>query len=239
MVAKALQDHGVDVAFSFLKQADGLDAAEQRIKAKVETILAKWRKKFLTIISNNGIPPYDELKKELQAALGPEIANIATEQALAAAAEIGVEFDSAVVNLAALDWAEKWTYELISGIDSTIRDIVQRAMSSYTETPGMTRGQLEELLQHGFNEYRASMIAVTETTRAYAMATNQYQYLLQEEAGLRMDRIWQTNADELVCPICGPLNQQPEKIWLADFPDGPPAHVNCRCFLTLEYRGRA
>jgi len=238
MVVKALDSQGADIAFSFLKQESALET-EQRIKAKVGAILAKWRQKFITIISNNGLPPYDELRKELQAALGPEIANIATEQALAAAMEIGVEFDSAVVNTAALDWAKKYTYELISGIDKTTRDIVQRAMASYTETPGMTRGQLEELLQHGFNEYRASMIAVTETTRAYSMAMNQYQTMLVEEAGLKMERNWNTNADELVCPICGPLNGQPERQWARDFPDGPPAHVNCRCFLTLEYRGRA
>ena len=233
---KSLADFPPDAVFGFLKQG-GLDAAEQRIKVKVQTILGKWRKKFITIISNNGVPPYDELRKELQAALGPEIANIATEQALATAATIGVEFDSAVVNSAALAWASRWTYEVISGIDNTTRQVVQKAMAAYTETPGMTRGQLEELLQHAFNEYRASMIAVTETTRAYAMAMNQYQEMLSHE-GLKMERIWQTNNDELVCPICGPLNQQPEKRWSADFPDGPPAHVNCRCFLTLKYRGR-
>jgi hypothetical protein len=31
------------------------------------------------------------------------------------------------------------------------------------------------------------------------------------------------------CPICGPLDGTPESVWGAEFPDGPPAHVRCRC----------
>lgn len=31
------------------------------------------------------------------------------------------------------------------------------------------------------------------------------------------------------CPICAPLHKTPRKVWSDQFPDGPPAHVNCVC----------
>ena len=37
------------------------------------------------------------------------------------------------------------------------------------------------------------------------------------------------------CPICGPLDHTTEDSWLAEFPTGPPAHVNCRCILSVEH----
>lgn len=33
------------------------------------------------------------------------------------------------------------------------------------------------------------------------------------------------------CKICAPLDGHSEKIWGAEFPEGPPAHPNCRCYL--------
>lgn len=45
--------------------------------------------------------------------------------------------------------------------------------------------------------------------------------------------IWNTQEDERVCPICGPLDKQPYPKWRRRFPLGPPCHTNCRCFITL------
>lgn len=45
--------------------------------------------------------------------------------------------------------------------------------------------------------------------------------------------VWHTEQDNRVCPRCAPLNGRPEGNW-GEFPLGPPAHVNCRCFLTWE-----
>lgn len=36
------------------------------------------------------------------------------------------------------------------------------------------------------------------------------------------------------CAICGPLHGTPDSEWGGDFPDGPPAHPNCRCRTDLE-----
>ena len=94
----------------------------------------------------------------------------------------------------------------------------------------MTVGELRSLLERGFSEQRAAAIATTEVTRAYTQGTQITQAQLAE-AGIRMQRICHSSGDEMVCDICGPLDGKPEGEW------GEvelPAHVNCRCFDTLE-----
>ena len=52
-------------------------------------------------------------------------------------------------------------------------------------------------------------------------------------------RRWNTGVDELVCPICGPLHNV--IVGLDEtFPGGfrvPPAHPNCRCWITPVVEG--
>lgn len=43
---------------------------------------------------------------------------------------------------------------------------------------------------------------------------------------------WVTAGDAAVCRICSPLNQLEYERWRERFPNGPPAHPNCRCFLS-------
>lgn len=170
---------------------------------------------------------------ELRAALGPEIAAITTQRGIELMDEVGVGFDMAVISEEAQRWAESYSYDLVRGLDNTTRKLVSQSISTYTSTPGMTRGDLERLLAPAFGESRASAIAVTEVTRAYSEATNEHQRALETE-GVSMRRVWQTLRDDLVCPICGPLNGMPEDDWEIAFPGGPPAHVNCRCSTTLS-----
>jgi hypothetical protein len=80
---------------------------------------------------------------------------------------------------------------------------------------------------------------VTETTRAAAQATVEYQQYLGK-AGIIMIRVWNTDADEKVCPICTGqaygvnLNGMTEDEWPPEVASGPPAHVNCRCDTSLR-----
>jgi len=90
--------------------------------------------------------------------------------------------------------------------------------------------QLIRALEPTFGAQRARTIGVTETTRVYSMATK----AAGEANPLITGYIWQTAADEIVCPICAPLN----RVFVPkgqSFPGGiaePPAHVNCRCGIT-------
>lgn len=79
---------------------------------------------------------------------------------------------------------------------------------------------------------RAQAIAVTEVTRAvtagedWARAFAVAVLLLEPPK-----RIWHTAGDDLVCPVCEPLDGEPEERWSVDIPFGPPAHPYCRCYL--------
>jgi len=156
-----------------------------------------------------------------------------TQRSLELTAETGITFDAAVISEEALGWARQYNYELVTGLTDTTRKLVSQSVATFVETPGMTRGDLEKLLAPAFGENRASMIGVTEVTRAYSEATNQHQRLIRDEVGLEMRRRWDTLRDELTCAVCGPLNGMPEENWAAEFPNGPPAHVNCRCSTSL------
>jgi hypothetical protein len=67
-------------------------------------------------------------------------------------------------------WARAYVGELIRKINPTTRASVGEAVANWFETPGATIGDLSRNLQRilGSNEYRAALIATTETTRAYA-----------------------------------------------------------------------
>ena len=160
---------------------------------------------------------------------------ITTGRMLELVDSVGIGADLAVISQEAMEYARGYTYELVSGLDDTTRRLVREAMTTYQGTPGMTLGDLTSLLDPAFGEVRAQMIAVTEVTRAYSAATNQYQ-TLAAEYGVDMRRIWLTLHDDLVCAICGPLHGMPEEDWRVAHPDGPPAHPNCRCSteLTVE-----
>jgi hypothetical protein len=175
------------------------------------------------------------LFNELRAALGPEIAAVTMQETLRAMADTGITFDIAVVNEEAIRWAREHAADAIRQMEQTTRRLVEQATATFYETPGMTLGDLQGLLEPAMSPVRAEMIAVTEVTRASSEATNIQQAQLAG-AGIEMRRIWQTSHDALVCDICGPLNGLPEEDWKAAFPPGPPAHPRCRCAISLSAR---
>lgn len=244
-VQAAMDEVGVERAFDFMKAIPAARlAAERRLQAKIAEALAAYRKKVQAAIRSGDPINWDDLMAELRRAIQPELTALMTQQALRTSGGIGVGFDPAIINLDAARWARQYAYDLVTQLTETTRSLVSEVIATFIETPGMTQGDMELLLEPAFGPVRAEMIATTETTRAYSAATNETQKLVNE-SGLPMVRHWQTNNDELVCDICGPLNDEPESKWQAildknditldhDIMDGPPAHVNCRCATGLD-----
>lgn len=155
--------------------------------------------------------------------------------------EIGINYDWSIVNAEALQFAARYTYDLVKDIDSTTVDILRRQVSSFIETPGMTIGDLVESLP--FGERRALTVAVTETTRAYAEGQKVAgEELKKDYPDVRVTKTWFTNNDEKVCEICMPFDGLTVNL---DEPfvdeknveyDNPPAHPNCRCWLSTRTR---
>lgn len=210
-------------------------ALEERLRKRIAAIFSANGKNWVSAIAAGQEPNTGPAMDELRAELAVQLSRAVQDEAIAQALATGVSFDVAEINAAALEWARKYTFELVKGIDRTTRKVLQRAVSQFIETPGMTVGQLTDLVSAAVGDARAANVAITELTRAYSQGTAVYQEMLKE-AGVNMRKVWNTSNDELVCPICGPLNQQAEDRW--EDVGAPPAHPNCRCWTTLEYEKR-
>ena len=223
-----------DSAFDFLKKLDPARLAdEKRVRDALVAELAKQQSIIAKRIAELQEADWEEFAAAMRNAVDDKLVSVYTGHALREALAFGIDFDVAVINKAAWDWATRYSYDLVSGLTDTTRALAQSVVGKFTATPGMTIGELSDLLEPAFGELRAEMIAVTETTRAYSAATDTYKELLKD-AGLEMRRVWNTSADEKVCEICGPLDGKDEREWTSP----PPAHPRCRCWTTNEYVGR-
>ena len=137
-----------------------------------------------------------------------------------------------LINTAAEEFARRYSYELVTGITRVTRDRLQKEVSAFV-TNQESLNQLARRIssERGpFGPVRAKMIAVTETTRAFAEGNQ----IAWRESGVIERKRWNASNDELVCPICGPLDGNVVNID-EKFDGGyesPPAHVNCRCWIT-------
>ena len=94
---------------------------------------------------------------------------------------------------------------------------------------------VSDVVDRAFSPSDVIRDAVTETTAAQSIGAETAMKL--DPFGLSNDDIWITEYDAKVCPICRPLHERKREVWEAQFPDGPPAHPNCRC--TIQYANRA
>ncbi len=149
----------------------------------------------------------------------------------------GIDIDYTITNVEAAEWARKYAYDFIKGIDDTTRQVLQQAITSFVETPGFTIGDIMDMLP--FDEQRALRVAVTEVTRTYAQGQQMAGEQLQAEfPDVKIVKRWYTNNDDRVCELCGPLDgtevELDENFYEPDnsYQDGnPPLHVNCRCWI--------
>ena len=146
--------------------------------------------------------------------------------------QIRIGINYSLTNDKAATWARNYAYDLIKDINATTQKLVSSAVNDFVQTPGMTVADLRQRLAPTFGDLRASKIAVTETTRAYAQGWRMAgDDLKADYPDLRIIKTWFTNADDVVCDVCGPLHGVTVD-FDEDFAgvDEPPAHPNCRCW---------
>lgn len=83
---------------------------------------------------------------------------------------------------------------------------------------------------------RGELISRTEVMSALNAGTNLAWKQAVEDGELPEEvvKVWIVTKDELLCPICGPMDGVEVSID-DDFPEeGPPAHPNCRCTIGLR-----
>ena len=158
-----------------------------------------------------------------------------------AGAQATFDVDYTLVNTAAARWAREYVGGLVKGIDDTTRAAVREAVASFIETPGATLGDVMQALP--FDAGRAERVAVTEITRAYGQTQLlEATELARENPGVDVVLTWNTNNDDKVCNVCGPLNGKEAREGEPFFGEGedavyaPPAHPNCRCWTQARTR---
>lgn len=117
----------------------------------------------------------------------------------------------------------------VVGVAETTKDEI-RALVGRQAAEGWSIDDLAEAIQQAGvtrSATRATVIARTETTRAYSLGS-----LAAFEVSGQVDRVeWLTTQDEKTCPICEPLDGQIVAMG-KPFDGGvyfPPAHPSCRC----------
>jgi len=169
-------------------------------------------------------------QKRLLAILRPRLAQMAFEGAKQAAVKVGITFNPVLGNAQAVEYARTHTDALLNQLGSTSQNLVGAALADWLEKPGADIGDLQEVLKPAFGKARASVIAATETTRAYASGE-----MAAYKAEGYTQWTWVAHRDELICPICGKLAGKTVRIGQAfgeyngEAVLQPPAHPNCRC----------
>lgn len=96
----------------------------------------------------------------------------------------------------------------------------------------ITQAEVDADIDSIFGNRRMDGIAVNETTQAqYAGGDN----LIRATVGISQKDRWFTRSDRHVCSVCSPLHRTLRDVWERDFPQGPPAHPNCRCWIEFEF----
>lgn len=205
-----------------------------------------------------GVPPnmqrvpaafWQGLDGSLTRALEPVLAEMATAsaQGLGAQAGISSSVNWDLVNQRAATWAADYSYSLVRGIDNTTKAMLQNAIRAFEKTPGMDLKALAAGIEPRIpalltklggmltSADRASMIAITEATRAAAQGEEMLLGEIQRlNPSVVMVQIWATSVDEYVCSVCAPLNG---KVRGDGWDDPPPAHPRCRCALLTALPG--
>jgi SPP1 gp7 family putative phage head morphogenesis protein len=159
---------------------------------------------------------------------------VSGEKLLPANLRVLVNWDR--VNAQAIKWLNGYRLNT-EGLASVIQTTRNRTIDAIEDwiRSGEPLPNLEPRLARWYDDQRARQIAVTEVTRVYAEGNRQS----WKSTGMVGANRWNTANDELVCPICGPLHNVEVPLDEGFTPDGPgegptapPAHVNCRCWLT-------
>lgn len=209
---------------------DGLDENEQRIAEVVMETFDRHRRRVLAALTRGEMPDLTALRRDLRRALMPVFLDIADAEAQRLAETLAQGTDEDLLGDLAT-WAARYADERAAQMtESTIRAI-QRAREAAED--GVVDWMV--ITERLFGDVRAGLVGITEATQVLSVAAQVHAERLAKQ-GVETVTRWLTAEDERVCPICRPLDHQPQSRWKERFPDGPPAHPRCRCRLVVEVK---
>lgn len=158
----------------------------------------------------------------------------ADEHAVAA----GVTIDAGLVQrmeTQGVNYAQRRAAEVASGYVQHSRDMLNTAAEEWRgrtgETP-LSGVDTEPVLDRIFGDRRMGGVAANETTQAQFSGSDN---VIRATIGVQETDTWFTRSDRHVCQICAPLHREPRSVWSRQFPDGPPAHPVCRCWIEYAF----
>ena len=207
---------------------------EKALAASISEIYARQLPGIVRAVRAGKMPALTALNTQLRGVLIQVLQQVAAERTLAEGAALGwgIEYDELLMN--SETWARDRADEAVRLTQKTNQARLQGIIGDVTSDK-ITPEVAESLASRLFNGRRAEGIAAYETSSALSEASHELAGSMRT-AGIQVIERWLTAEDERVCPICGPLDKAVDDEWSSQFPSGPPAHVNCRCMLVVEYR---
>jgi len=215
---------------------EGRLIVEKRLSRKLKAVLATWLSMMARAIVSGEEAPLNEVEfgQQIAAPVTVVLVEYATARAQQAMAELGPEVDPAQIAVAALEWAHGYGATLAQQLAQTSAKAVNAAAEQFRLNPVLTEAQISDMIEPAFSEPRADKISVSELTAAFSFGVLLAKRFL-EGMGVRTQRIWKSVLEPgVTCTICWDLHDLPEEEWVAEYPEGPPIHSNCKCEVYLE-----
>jgi len=217
---------------------------QERIIAKITPKVPKDRKALSELPDVLNATFWDEEIRQLLMVLSPIIRRGAEGGVGVHMAEIeplGIAVDWTLPHTQAADWARKYSGNLVKGITKTTKERIRGNIVDWMDSGEHLNALTRTLMtDHGFSRQRAQLIAATETTKAYARGQIIAAQELESGGWFESDKEWQTARDDIVCPICQPLDMVRVRGTKTPFDSligplqSPPAHPGCRCGLATR-----
>lgn len=210
------------------------DKKERKLARELSRVLGDHFEEVMDLLGDppnfNNLPMeyWARFNADISAVLSAQLNEIFYEQFLTALEGFGLSVDMGHGSDQALAFVQRYTFDLVSGIEETTRAALRKEIDAFIRDGGMRIDDLANRLNRWYSPVRAEMIAITEVTRAAVQGELETVADIARDSDLQFVPYWQTANDEIVrrCPICWPKNDKP-------ITDGnfPPAHPRCRCWV--------
>lgn len=202
---------------------------EAAIRDVISSVFDAHRARLNAGLTESEIHLRDDLERQLAIAL----LLIWMDSTSESAREARVSIDLAEAERLGRQWSRAAARQAASTVARNTIDALTYARTGAVSPPDLT--DFTDELDAIFGPERAEGIAITETTRAATAATLELETVILDD-DVKVETLWRTERDARVCRLCSPLNLTDQDIWGLRFPDGPPAHPRCRCWLQVIRR---
>lgn len=209
------------------------DAIEAEFQRRIQRLFDATRREIDRKWKLHGKPEKADLEQILEgfrmallSLVTPELEDIYTLALETNESIIGVAIDWSLVNERAANWARTYTFDKVRELTDLKRRVLQTSIDDFYRQ-GLDLGGLTRRMEREFGEKQAKVLAITETTRAASAGEVEYVQQLSK-LGVEMIPYWVTNADDRVCPKCGPINNKRQGDGWTEY---PPYHWGCRCWI--------